>query len=216
MSAKYKSPSFLLPNELNTSANPANDTGINSLYSMNFDASSSDYIDIGTISSLNAQQNFSISLWFNENVRNLNAVLFSSGTGTNNDITINAGNGTLKINVGGTRNVNITSYSRYVWHHVVLTVENTTAKVYLDNGSPTTVTVGSNTSSSSGTLAKIGELSFASGYTFDGQIDEVAIWNTALTSTQVSEIYNATGTNTTKDLSTVAGGPVYWNRMGDN
>ena len=36
MSAKYKSPSFLLPNELNTSANPANDTGINSLYSMDF------------------------------------------------------------------------------------------------------------------------------------------------------------------------------------
>jgi len=44
MSAKYKSPSFLLPNELNTSANPANDTGVNSLYSMDFDGSS-DYID---------------------------------------------------------------------------------------------------------------------------------------------------------------------------
>ena len=45
MSAKYKSPSFLLPNELNTSANTANDTGINSLYSMNFDGSS--YINAG-------------------------------------------------------------------------------------------------------------------------------------------------------------------------
>ena len=48
MSAKYKSPSFLLPNELNTSANPANDTGINSLYSMDFDGSS-DYINAGRI-----------------------------------------------------------------------------------------------------------------------------------------------------------------------
>ena len=38
------------------------------------------------------------------------------------------------------------------------------------------------------------------------QIDEVAIWNTALTSTQVAEIYNGTGTNTTKDLTTVSGG----------
>ena len=45
MSAKYKSPSFLLPNELNTSANTANDTGINSLYSMDFDGSN--YIDAG-------------------------------------------------------------------------------------------------------------------------------------------------------------------------
>ena len=101
MSAKYKSPSFLLPNELNTSANTANDTGVNSLYSMNFNSSNSDYIDIGTIDSLNAQQNFSISLWFKENVRKTYGFMFSSGTGTSNDIAINAGNGTLKINVGG-------------------------------------------------------------------------------------------------------------------
>jgi hypothetical protein len=53
------------------------------------------------------------------------------------------------------------------------------------------------------------------GY-FNGSIDEVAIWNTALTSTQVSEIYNATDTNLTKDLTTVSGSNlIYWNRMGD-
>ena len=195
MSAKYKSPSFLLPNELNTSANTANDTGVNSLYSMDFDSSSSDYIDIGTISSLNAQQNFSISLWFNENVRNLNGVLFSSGTSVSNDITINASYGTLKINVGGTRNVNITSYSSNVWYHVVLTVENTTAKVYINDGSPTTVTVGSNTSSSSGNNAKIGDLSFASGYYFDGQIDEVAIFNKALNDNEIAALYGGTSPN---------------------
>ena len=45
MSAKYKSPSFLLPNEintnnnpLNTDGNPATGTGVNSLYSMDFAA----------------------------------------------------------------------------------------------------------------------------------------------------------------------------------
>ena len=153
MSTQFTNRQWRLPNNENKDKQ--------SNYSMNFDSASSDYIDIGTISSLNAQQNFSISLWFNENVRQTYGFIFSSGTGTNNDISINAGNGTLKINVGGIRNVNITSYSSNVWYHVVLTVENTTAKVYLDNGSPTTVTVGSNTSSSSGTLAKIGELSFA-------------------------------------------------------
>ena len=47
-------------------------------------------------------------------------------------------------------------------------------------------------------------------------MDEIAIWNTALTSTQISEIYNATGTNLTKDLTTVSGSNLkYWNRMGD-
>ena len=63
MSAKYKSPSFLLPNELNTSANTANDTGINSLYSMDFDGSS--IIDAGSASYLNSLSQFSISVWFN-------------------------------------------------------------------------------------------------------------------------------------------------------
>ena len=57
---------------------------------------------------------------------------------------------------------------------------------------------------------------------FDGLIDEVGIWNTDLTDgtggtvNQIAEIYNGTGTNTTKDLTTVSGSNlVYWNRMGD-
>ena len=36
MSAKYKSPSFLLPNELNTSTNPSLSADRASLYSMDF------------------------------------------------------------------------------------------------------------------------------------------------------------------------------------
>ena len=149
-----------------------------------------DYIDIGTISSLNANTNFSISLWFKENVRKTNGFMFSSGTGTSNDIAINAKNGNLNINVGGTRNVNITSYSSNVWYHVVLTVENTTAKVYLNNGSPTTATVGS-INSSSGNLAKIGDLSFVSGYYLNGNIGPIQIYNRALSANEVLHNYNA-------------------------
>ena len=59
-------------------------------------------------------------------------------------------------------------------------------------------------------------------YNWDGKLDEVAIWNTALTDgtggtvNQIAEIYNATSTNLTKDLTTVSGSNlVYWNRMGD-
>ena len=49
-----------------------------------------------------------------------------------------------------------------------------------------------------------------------GKIDEFAIWNTALTSTQIQSIYDAKGTNLTKDLTTVSGSNLkYWNRMGD-
>ena len=60
MSAKYKSPSFLLPNELNTSANTATGTGVNSLYSMDFRPSQSAYIDLGDISLTGG---FTVSFW---------------------------------------------------------------------------------------------------------------------------------------------------------
>jgi hypothetical protein len=58
---------------------------------------------------------------------------------------------------------------------------------------------------------------------FDGKIDEVAIWNTALSSDAVTEIYNATNNNSGKalDLLTDSGNYSsssnlqYWNRMGD-
>ena len=72
MSAKYKSPSFLLPNEINTNTNPLNTdgnpatgTGVNSLYSMDFDGSSSQYITVPNNSSLNFERTdaFSISAW---------------------------------------------------------------------------------------------------------------------------------------------------------
>ena len=68
MSAKYKSPSFLLPNEINTNTNPLNTdgnpatgTGVNSLYSMYFDGT--EYIDIPITSTLQITNNFTYSFW---------------------------------------------------------------------------------------------------------------------------------------------------------
>ena len=64
MSAKYKSPSFLLPNELNTSANTANDTGINSLYSMSFPGNSGSATLGGLTSTITQGNLLTISCWY--------------------------------------------------------------------------------------------------------------------------------------------------------
>jgi len=69
MSAKYKSPNFLLPNELNTSTNPSLSTDRASNYSIDFNGSS-DYIDLGDSDSLSfgnssTDSPFSISAWIN-------------------------------------------------------------------------------------------------------------------------------------------------------
>jgi hypothetical protein len=50
---------------------------------------------------------------------------------------------------------------------------------------------------------------------FDGKLDEIAIFDYALDADQVEEIYNATSTGKTADLSSMATPPVAWYRMGD-
>ena len=60
MSAKYKSPSFLLPNELNTSTNPSLSADRASMYSMDFNGTD-EYINVGY--SLNGIDSITYSVW---------------------------------------------------------------------------------------------------------------------------------------------------------
>ena len=65
MSAKYKSPSFLLPNELNTSTNPSLSADRASMYSIDFPLTN--YIDLGATNNFDFNtSNFSVSLWMKE------------------------------------------------------------------------------------------------------------------------------------------------------
>ena len=65
MSAKYKSPSFLLPNELNTSTNPSLSEDRGSMYSIDFPLTN--YIDLGATNNFDFNtSNFSVSFWMKE------------------------------------------------------------------------------------------------------------------------------------------------------
>ena len=111
------------------------------------------------------------------------------------------------------------------WYNIVMVFDGTQTgsanilKAYI-NGTQKTLTGSPSFPSSIPTLDATAEFIIGGikPSTVNGakDIDEVGIWNTALTSTQVSGIYSATGTNLTKDLTTVSGSNlVYWNRMGD-
>ena len=60
-----------------------------------------------------------------------------------------------------------------------------------------------------------GDSLFGTDYNFNGKLDEVAFFDYALDADQVEEIYNATSTGKTADLSAMATPPVAWYRMGD-
>ena len=195
MSAKYKSPSFLLPNELNTSANTANDTGINSLYSMDFDGSN-DFIDAGNNSSLNITSNITLSVWVKPTtaITSQNFAMFVA-KGINSDYMLfsNSSTGTARMRLGSSFLIDsVSTISTNVWTHIVGTYDGSNLKIYLNGSLDNTVSQTGAIPSTSGSL-QIGAANSANR--FNGQIDEVAIFNRALNTTEIAALYDGTGSN---------------------
>ena len=210
MSAKYKSPSFLLPNELNTSANTANDTGVNSLYSMDFNGSS-DYI-ISNDTLITGNESRSISVWAKSSVSlttNDNQVPFSLGTGS-------AGNKTkFAIKIRGSQRVQIDAKSYNVdftssypganwgsidlndgqWHHYVVTYATDDLKLYVDGTFIAGSTNYNSLATQDGVIIGAWYRNGAFSDYFPGQIDEVSVFNRVLNTTEIAALYDGSGSN---------------------
>ena len=205
-------------------------------YSMDFDSASSDYIDLGNDVFFDTNNSFTFSAWINLDsyttnypyIVNLKTnvtdgfAIFLSNTGSYTGL--NIGSTDSNITTGKTTG-DISSTFLTSWNHIAVIYNGSGANtlsnysIYV-NGSPVTLTT-TGTFSTIANVNNLGRLGSGSFY-FDGKMDEVAIWNTALTDgtggtvNQIAEIYNATSTNLTKDLTTVSGSNlIYWNRMGD-
>ncbi len=203
-------------------------------YSMSFDGID-DYIQSNsTFSALDGLQKMTLSVWVKPTSPNTNRHIISIpwDTGYPNRnvfrLTIRDDNGlwfTVETDSYRARETTQTLVFNQ-WNHIAVVVDSTQVqqvdriKIYnnatFSKGSDN-MNLNQTFKTSTGGIF-IGEnasnLSYLSN--FKGEIDELAIWNTALTSEQVSDIYNSTFTNLTKDLTTVSGNNlVYWNRMGD-
>lgn len=199
MSAKYRSPSFLLPNELNTSANTANDTGINSLYSMDF--SSTDYIST-VVSELNSSTSFSISFWGKLNSTSSNLVLgdlvpWNGASFRWTYIGVLGGEGIQFLTTNGSNNYLWGLLSKDTdWHHFVVTYNSGTRFIYVDGSQLATNTTGpASLPSTFGNAFKIGQDNSGGSNVTNGQIDEVAIFNRALNTTEIAALYGGTSPN---------------------
>ena len=186
-----------------------------------------DYVSCGDADNLSfgdgsSDSPFSISAWIKPDVTARFRLIFKYGSTLKEYFMQIAGGGKLQVNLkdsinGGSigRNGN-TSITTASWSHVVMTYNGsghaTRINVYLngvlDNGSTTgsgSYTAMSNTSEP----LEIGR--FTSGSYADGHIDEVAIFNTELSASDITTIYNSGAPN---DL-TGTSGLVSWWRMGD-
>lgn len=175
------------------------------------------YINAGNDSSIQIfTGNHSYSFWVKKPVV---SEAYIVGYGIDSVIIFN-GDGRIRFYTGGLAAADLystTSLSANTWHHVICTYDtNGDKKIYIDGSEDNDI-------STSGTISTNGlRLTIGAKYTgsyshfFGGNIDEVAIWNTVLTSCDVAGIYQASSNGITADLSTVYPSNLkYYNRMGD-
>jgi len=187
---------------------------IDNLYSFEFDGVGT-YISAGDITALNNQSAFSTSAWFKCDTVSGAPIIINGGSSASNRFYIQllTTGTTIRYVMGSTvKDTTVSNVADGKWHHVVTIHNGTSLEVYLDGtkeGTFTTVSPNTNI----GRSFTIGKYILNSSNYFNGYLDEIGVFNTALTQEQVESIYNATTTGKTANLSSLSS--VAWYRMGD-
>ena len=185
-------------------------------YSLSFDGSD-DFLDVGTISALASSSDMTISGWFKggSTFSGVNTV-FSSGASASatERILLGPTSNTSIIYLSGASHTTVTVSSLgTTWHHLAFTLNGTSAKLYLDGSLVDSSTLGA-LGSVTFQLTRVGEcnlVAFGSSNNFNGLIDEVAVWGSELSATDITAIYNSGVPAALTSLS-----PVGWWRMGED
>ena len=193
-------------------ANSFEKFGARTDYALEFDGSN-DYVNVDNLTGeLNSPSGlpFTVQVWaypetdFSETTTNCTSereAVFAfnktGGSDENRNMLYYAPDGSSqKFWHHGTGNNNCTASSNSSepgkWYHIVMTVDSSgNGKLYVNSEEEATYS----TSNSSANKFSIGQEYDGSGTTasdfFDGKIDEVAVWNVALTATDVTTLYNS-------------------------
>ena len=168
-------------------------------YSVDFDGYD-DYIDLGTMD-INPSQ-MTISAWIKADRFDNNQEIISKATGTGyrdyfwmigfqkRIISNNEAFPVFKLKAGATKQ--IVSYSSRVysgtWYHIAATYDGNTMKLYLNGTMIGSTNVSGNIQTNSNVPAWIGaNPSGSNTNNFDGHIDEIRIWNKALSQSEIRE-----------------------------
>ena len=185
----------------------------------NFDGSSSLYTNSAALDQ--GDVNLSVSFWINSESPT-NAIYFLAGSDTNQTaqlFVVQIYAGQLYCNNGnnGGAGPSITNLYDGSWHHLVavLNKETNTSTVYADGVSIFTNSLVTSNFSGNNLYLGSGGPNFAQYGNFTGLMDEVGVWNKALTQAEVSSLY-AAGSGLSYPFSTTTntlenGIQGYWN-----
>jgi len=203
-------------------------------YSVSFDGTD-DYIDLGSNAFINNSSAFSISTWFKLDswattypgicvIKTAGAqgfIIGLSNTSPYSGVWVGS-NGTDGFRGFSTSNGALAATITSGWHHLVLTYDGVDSQasssrtLYIDGteyGITNHVPLGNSSNNN-----YIGR---AANRTIDGMVDEFAIFNSALTAAQITNIYKGEDSGGSGGTNGVPGSlatfnPVGWWRMGDN
>ena len=183
---------------------------------MEFDVTGSDFIDCGNLTGLNNLSAFSTSAWINyTGVLGTKHIFISGGTLQSDRFYVQLLSSTqIRYGSGSAyNNVTTSTISSGSWHHIVTVHNGTSLDVYLDgvkqNSSPVTVVAPNANIGNDFTIGKY----VLGGYEWYGKIDQVTVFDYALSSTQVSTLYGG-GTAVTNPLS-LSPKPIAAYQLGD-
>jgi hypothetical protein len=205
-------------------------------YSLSFDGTD-DYVDVGSIDSALSPTTFSYSVWFKIDTtkQDIHSIIAQDNGYTTPNTTrgfflifdnrSNTSNNRISASVYGSGSIvykdlrfNELDTPDDNWHHFALTcdIANDTYQAYLDGSSitPSFSQDGSGGAPSSmyqNNLDLYIGSSARSDRPLKGNVDEVALFNSILSSSEAASLYNS---GTPNDISSLS--PVGWWRMGDN
>ena len=181
-------------------------------YSMSFDSASSQYIQ--TTFNIGNTSTFSVSMWANTTSFTTTQILIDNRDAGSDGFNCYIYNNTLQFRINGVDlGVSTSTLSNNTWFHLGLTYDGVNKKIYF-NGSKVDETTQSATLNVTNTL-RIGTVSHTTPSNFfNGKLDHVAIFDYALSSSQVTTLYgNSTnGVGNPMSLSTK---PVAYYKLGE-
>jgi hypothetical protein len=189
-----------------------------SKYAMNFDGN--DDIGFGNITNLNSE-NFTASIWVYHTTTGTIRGIWGTGSTGYNDVFLQI-DGDDNYN-WSTNNLDPTwvqlttpAGPAYTWNHITCVRSRsgnlTTRRIYV-NGSIAATDSTSISAATGNTTLLIGKL-ISNGYYLTGKMSNFSIWNTALTPSQVREIYNEGLPSNLHNFSGTA--PAAWWQLGEN
>ena len=199
--------------------------GFSNTYSVDFDGTD-EYVETGEkFDFIQTTGNFTISAWIkftaHTSTSNIQSILGTTYTSSQKGFYLfydnRSSNKTLRVSLpwGSTASINVNNgITDNNWHHLVVTgASGGNITLYKDGSQIGTASAPSTTSTSGLFSMKIGTviISGAATNSLNGKVDEVSMFNSTLSSSDITSIYNSGVPNDISSLS-----PVSWWRMGAN